>query len=291
MTACYRHPDRETGVSCANCGRPICPDCMTTTPVGMRCPECAGETTRVHTLRDEPPLARRAPVTTAIIAVNVAIFVLGVAIDSGRGLGMSGGLGELQARGALFGPAVAAGDWWRIVTSGFLHSGLMHVGFNMFLIYILGTQIEQALGAGRYVLLYFGSLLAGSLGSLLLQPEAAAVGASGAGFGLMGAFAVVAWARGLDVWQSGIGGLILLNIVITFAIPGIAIGGHLGGLVGGTLLGALFALGEDRLRLFGNARWLALVVGGAFCLACFVGALIVAEAEFGDVGYATLFFS
>jgi membrane associated rhomboid family serine protease len=279
MQTCYRHPDRETGVSCSNCDRPICPDCMTTTPVGMRCPECARETTRVVTLRDEPGLARRAPVTAAIIALNVAVFVIGVAIDAGGGIALRGGFGELQAQGALYGPLVAEGEWWRIVTSGFLHSGLLHVAFNMFLIYVLGSQIEQALGGVRYTVLYFGSLLAGSLGSLLLQPQAAAVGASGAGFGLMGAFAVVGWARGLDVWRSGIGGLILLNIVITFSIPNIAVGGHLGGLIGGALLGALFAVLDDRARVFGDRRWPAVALGVAFGAVCFGGALIAAEAS------------
>ncbi len=279
MQTCYRHSDRETGVSCSNCGRPICPDCMTSTPVGMRCPECAGETTRVVTLHDEPNLVRRAPVTAALIALNVVVFLLGLAIDAGDGMALRGGFGELQARGALYGPAVAEGEWWRIVTSGFLHSGVLHVAFNMFLIYILGSQIEQALGGVRYTLLYFGSLLAGSLGSLILQPQAAAVGASGAGFGLMGAFAVVGWARGLDVWRSGIGGLILLNIIITFSIPNIAIGGHLGGLAGGALLGALFAVLDDRARVFGPNRWPAVALSAAFCVACFIGALLAAEAS------------
>ncbi len=278
MAFCYRHPDRETGVSCSNCGRPICPDCMTPTPVGMRCPECSRETTKVHRLREEQPMTQRAPVTMAIIAVNVAVFVIGLVLDSR--LGLSGGLGKLQREGALFGPLVADGEWWRIVTSGFLHSGLWHVGLNMFLIYILGSQVEIALGRARYAVIYFGALLAGSLGSMLLSPDSVVVGASGAGFGLMGAYAVVAWTRGFSVWQSGIGGLILLNIAFTFAVPNIAIGGHLGGLIGGALLGFLFAVLDDKRHVFGSSRAPAIAIGVAFGAACFVGTVLVAQAAF-----------
>lgn len=277
MAYCYRHPDRETGVSCSNCDRPICPDCMTPTPVGMRCPECSRQTTKVHRLRDEQPLAQRAPVTVAILAVNVAVFVIGMAIDSQLGLS---GLGKLQREGALYGPLVANGEWWRIVTSGFLHSGLWHVALNMFLIYILGSQVEMALGRTRYAIVYFGALLAGSLGSMLLSPGSVVVGASGAGFGLMGAYAVVAWARGFSVWQSGIGGLILLNIVFTFAVPNIAVGGHLGGLVGGALLGFLFAVLDDERHVFGRSRVPAIAVGMVFGAACFVGTVLVAQAAY-----------
>lgn len=251
---------------------------MTPTPVGMRCPECARQTTKVHRLSDEAPIMQRAPVTTAIIAVNVAVFALGFLLDTKTGL--STGLGELQRKGALFGPLVADGEWWRIVTSGFLHAGLWHVGLNMFLIYILGTQLEEALGTVRYIVLFFGALLAGSLGSMLLSPESVVVGASGAGFGLMGAYAVVAWARGLNVWQSGIGGLILLNVVITFAIPNIAIGGHLGGLAGGALLGLVFAVLDDRKHAFGRSHTPAIAIGVAFGVACFVGTILKAQAAF-----------
>jgi membrane associated rhomboid family serine protease len=254
---------------------------MTPTPVGMRCPECSSQTTRVHTLRDEATAWRRAPLTMAIIAVNLVVYGLGLLIDAGSGEAtLARGFGELQQRGALFGPLVAEGEWWRIVTSGFLHSSLWHVGLNMFLIYILGTQIEEALGRARYAAVYFGSMMAGALGAMLLTPASPTVGASGAGFGLMGAYAVLAWARGFDIWQSGIGGLILLNIVFTFAVPNISVGGHLGGLIGGALLGFLYAVLEDRRRVFGGSRTAAVAIGAAFTVGCFVATVLVARAEY-----------
>src|SRR3954471_24358032 len=122
-TTCYRHPNRETNVACSNCGRPICPDCMTPTPVGMRCPECSRQRTQVRTMRtmtSEPQL------TYVLIAINVLVFV-GELASGGANVS-----GSVYRNGALFGPAVAAGDWWRIITAGFLHASFIHIFFNMF---------------------------------------------------------------------------------------------------------------------------------------------------------------
>jgi membrane associated rhomboid family serine protease len=230
MAVCYRHSNRETGVSCANCGRPICPDCMTTTSVGMRCPECSQQRTKVHRLQST---SDRPVVTMAIIAINVLVF-FGMSQASGGSLGSAGG--SLFRDYALFGPDVAQGDWWRLITSGFMHSGLLHIGFNMYILWFLGNMLEPSLGPVRFGALYLASLLSGSFGALLLSPNAFTVGASGAVFGLMGAAFVMHRARGIDPMQSGIGPLILLNLAISL-IPGlnISIGGHLGGLVGGAL--------------------------------------------------------
>ena len=149
---------------------------------------------------------------------------------------------------ALWGPAIDLGhDYWRLITAGFLHSGLLHIGFNMYILYWLGTMLEPSLGHARFVALYFASLLAGSFGALLLSPNAVTVGASGAVFGLMGAAFVLQRARGIDPMQSGIGPVILLNLAISFIIPNISIGGHLGGLVGGVLCAfAMERLGATR---------------------------------------------
>lgn len=225
---CYRHPDRETGVSCSSCGRPICPDCMTPTPVGMRCPECSRQKTQVRTLQN---IQGAVQLTPALIAVCV------IASLASGALGAGGGGNDLFARGALFGPLIATQDeYWRLITGGFLHSGLIHLAFNMYLLWMLGNMLEPALGQVRFGLLYLTALLAGSAGALLLEPNAVTVGASGAVFGLMAAAYLELHARGFDPMASGIGPLILMNLVITF-IPGfnISIGGHIGGLIGGAL--------------------------------------------------------
>jgi membrane associated rhomboid family serine protease len=236
MAVCYRHTSRETGVSCSNCGRPICPDCMTATPVGMRCPECSKHKTQVRRLQTG---SERPAVTVAIIAICVLVY-----------FGMSSSRDPLlDDKFALLGIAVADGEWWRLITSGFMHGGLLHLGFNMYILWFLGNLLEPSLGPWRFGALYFASLLSGSFGALLMtSPTTYTVGASGAVFGLMGAAFVLSRARGIDPMQSGIGPMILLNLGITFVIPGISIGGHLGGLVGGSIAAFLMDRVGDRRR-------------------------------------------
>lgn len=245
MEVCYRHPSRETGVRCSNCERPICPDCMTSTPVGMRCPDCARQSTRVHTmgsLTGEPAL------TYVLIGINVVIalgsLLGGASATGGGGFGGS----TLLVEGALSRFAIDEGEYWRLITSGFLHAGFFHVLFNMFALYILGTMLEPALGRVRFALIYFVSLLCGSFGALLANPEGLTVGASGAIFGLMAAAAVVARSRGLGLMESGLGIWIGLNLLITFTVPNISIGGHIGGLVGGGIAALLLVQMRGALR-------------------------------------------
>ena len=236
MATCYRHPSRETAVSCSSCGRAICPDCMTPTPVGMRCPECSAQRTRVHTIRSTTSEPR---VTVAIIVACAVIFL--------ATNGFSGGSGKLWTDLYLDGPDIHFGhDYWRLVTSGFLHSGPLHILFNMYLLWLLGNLLEPTLGSGRFAALYMTALLWGAFGALVVQPDVATVGASGAVFGLMGAAAVEQRARGINPFKTDIGVLILLNLVLSFALSGISIGGHIGGLLGGILVGAAF-LGADRM--------------------------------------------
>src|ERR1700712_289085 len=160
MATCYRHPNRETGVSCSNCGRPICPDCMTTTSVGMRCPVCAKQRTKVRTAATMNAEPR---VTVAIIVLCVIFF-----LSSGGGIGLSStGSGWIYQHFALYGPLVDQGDYWRLVTSGFLHSGLFHIGFNMYLLWMLGQQLERLLGSPRFCALYFTALPFRSQGALV----------------------------------------------------------------------------------------------------------------------------
>jgi membrane associated rhomboid family serine protease len=269
MATCYRHPSRETGVSCSNCGRPICPDCMTATSVGMRCPECARQRTRVRTAAT---ITRggESRVTIAIIVTCVVLF-----LGTGGGIGFSSsGTGWIYQHFALFGPLVDAGDYWRLVTSGFLHSGIFHIGFNMYLLWLLGQQLESLMGSTRFGVIYFTALLCGSLGALVQTTESVVVGASGAVFGLMGALAVEQFRRGYDPFSGGLGGLIVINLAIGF-IPGfnIAFGGHIGGLIGG-VLAALAFHAADRVR--------RPVLGYVACAALAAVAVVVSVAISGD---------
>jgi membrane associated rhomboid family serine protease len=265
MATCYRHPSRETGVSCANCGRPICPDCMTTTPVGMRCPECAKQRTKVVRMREMGAVPR---LTYALIAINVMVFLA----EGQAAWTISGGAyGSLITKGSLLGsselPAqagqgVAHGQWWRLLTSGFLHENLLHIGFNMWVLYYLGMMLEPTLGRVKLGVIYAVSLLTGSLGALLVSPHVLTVGASGAIFGVMGAAAVEMRARQIPLMQSGVGALILINLVISFTLPGISWGGHVGGLIGGALAAVVLQLG-DRRRVPALALAGCLAIGAA----------------------------
>ena len=226
MATCYRHPSRETGVSCSNCGNPICPDCMTATPVGMRCPDCARQRTPVRNLQS---LAVDPIATYVLIAINVAVF-FGVQ-SSPRALA------DLELFGSLLYPdgtvhGVAHGEWWRLVTSGFLHEAYWHIGMNMLSLYWLGRMIEPALGHVRFVAIYFVSMLTGSLLVLVLSPNVETLGASGAIYGLLGAAIVMARNRQIDLMQSGLVPILGLNLLLTIVF-GFSIGGHIGGLIGG----------------------------------------------------------
>jgi membrane associated rhomboid family serine protease len=235
---------------------------MTPTPVGMRCPECSRQKTKVRTaatIRRDPQL------TYVLIAINVIAFI---ALSAGGG-GLDGRGGTVYTHGALYGPLVADGEWWRIVTSGFLHAGLLHVAFNMYFLYFLGTLMEPEIGKLRFGAIYAVSLLGGSFGALLVSPNAATVGASGAVFGLMGAAIVAMRARGIDPMQSGLGITLLLNLGITFLIPGISKGGHVGGLIAGLIVGYFMFEIAERRRI-GMAPVLAAcaVLGVALAVGC-----------------------
>jgi len=270
---CYRHPDRETRVSCSSCGRPICPECMTPTPVGMRCPECASQRTRVVRNPTGAPSGFEAfPATCVLIAINVVAYLVEIASGSG-GLGEQSG--KVIVNFGLFGPFVAEGEWYRLITSGFLHASLIHIGFNMLLLYFLGRLLEPALGTSRFLALYFASLLAGSLGALILEPNSLGIGASGAIFGLAGATFVIARGRGMDALAGQIGFLIVFNLIFSFASPRISIGAHVGGLIGGVICALAIVAGEK--GLFGRNRMplelAAMVAVGAIA---FVASLAVA---------------
>ena len=273
MATCYRHPSRETGVACSNCGRPICPDCMTTTPVGMRCPECSKQRTQVKRLRDTARIPR---VTYALIAINVIVFLT----EQGQfSLASTGIHGKVFEEGVLYRAGIAVEhQYWRLVTGGFLHENLLHIGFNMYLLYLLGMMLEPALGSVRFAAIYFTALLAGSFGALLATASLT-LGASGAVFGLMGAAAVELRARRLSVMESGIGGLIVLNLVLSFVFSGISVGAHIGGLIGGALAGLALRAADAR-----RLPWLGLLA--CLLLAVIAVAAAIAVSKVSGTGFA-----
>jgi membrane associated rhomboid family serine protease len=281
---CYRHPDRETGLSCSDCGRPICADCATFAPVGIRCPDHASSVRRSPATRIKPPPVRRAPgialatgrapVTYALIALNIAIYLIGA--SQGGGLSQPGlsvnQPGSLYNRMVLFGPFVPHDGWYRLVTAMFLHESLLHIGFNMYALWVIGRVVEQYLGTIRYLGLYFVSGLAGSAGALLQAPSTAVLGASGAIFGILGAMMILEWqVTGRLAGQAM--ALVVINLGLSFVIPGISWGGHIGGLIGGILVMLAYAHWSDR----GRARYGQLGIGGVIGLvAVAVGSVAIA---------------
>ncbi|WP_328349676.1 rhomboid family intramembrane serine protease [Mycobacterium sp. NBC_00419] len=228
---CYRHPDRQTYVRCARCQRPICPECMRSAAVGHQCVDCvAAGAQSVRPVRTAFGGVQRtgAPVVTyGLIAANVLMFVLDMA---SRGLRQ-----EL----VLWAPAVASGEYYRLITSAFMHYGIAHILFNMWALYVLGPPLEQHLGRLRFGALYGLSALGGSVLVYLVAPiGSATAGASGAVFGLFGATFVVARRLNLDIRFLVI--LIAVNLVMTFTLPGISWQGHLGGLATGALIAAAY---------------------------------------------------
>ena len=258
MPYCYRHPNRETFVSCSECGRPICAECMTPAPVGQRCAEHSGRpqgTRRVSSgIRRGTFDGVGAICTKTLVAVNVLIYL--ITASPGGGINSPGG--TLFLRWVLFGPAVANGDWWRLITSAFLHASLLHIAFNMYFLWFVGSAVEQALGRGRFLLIYFVSALAGSAGALVFTPNTATVGASGALFGLLGAALILERQRNFVLGGSALA-LIVINLILSFTLNNISVGGHIGGLIGGilcTLVLSKFGRGHaaySRVGLWGIA--------------------------------------
>ena len=249
-TVCYRHKNVETAVSCSDCGKPICPDCMVFGPVGIRCPDCSGQReARAQRNRPRPSVRGLASgssdiVTRGVVGLIVLIYVAQVAESGDIGgagdlfISRSGdvsGEGQLMAHGALFGPEVENGEWWRLVTSAFLHSGPIHLLFNGVILWWFGRSLEGLIGSKRFLALYAISLLAGAAGALLLSPNSLTVGASGAVFGVLGA-GLVLERRGIMVFGGAALPIVAFNVVLSFLIPRISIGGHLGGLIGGALV-------------------------------------------------------
>lgn len=231
---CPRHPDRVSYVRCQRCERPACPECQVPAPVGVLCVDCVREANKAargaRTGLGFPRALGRPYVTLTIIGANVAFYLYGMAT----------GLGRWQTTYGLF-PPLSDQEPWRWVTSGFVHGSLWHIGLNMFVLYQFGSQLEQVMGRLRYGILYGVSLLGGSAAIQLIAPTVSLhVGASGAIFGLFGAYGLLLYKLKLP-WQS-LAVTAGLWLVIGFFLPHISWEGHLGGLIAGTLTMAVMMM-------------------------------------------------
>src|SRR3954468_14084917 len=231
---CYRHPRNETAITCSTCGRPICTECMVFAPVGIKCPECAGLPSGTQKAaaraRSFAVPGTDFVVTKVLIALNVLVFLAQI-VQSGS---LTNPYGELFQKGALYGPFVAQGDWWRLVTCAFLHGSVLHIFFNMLMLWWFGRPLELLLGRGRFLAVYFISILAGSAGALLVTPDKLTVGASGAVFGILGA-GLILERNNINVFGGQALIVVILNLALSFTLNSVSIGGHVGGLVGGAL--------------------------------------------------------
>ena len=257
LPRCYRHPDRETGRSCTRCGRPACSDCLEQAPVGSLCPECRREgrpdtRTRLRWWNARQP----ALLTYTLIAVNLGFYIW-TEIANQTPIAGPGTWGRGTWDLALAKPFLELDDqWFRLVSAGFLHFNILHIGMNMFLLFQLGQMLEPVMGRIRFGMIYFAALLAGSAGALIVSPNVLSGGASGAVFGLMAAAVVALHQRGINPLQTSLGGVFIINILLTFTIRGISVGGHVGGAIGGALCAAVM-LAPREMRV---PQWATYVV-------------------------------
>ncbi|MGY1864566.1 MULTISPECIES: rhomboid family intramembrane serine protease [Nocardia] len=263
---CVRHPNRPTGLACTRCGRPSCAECLRPAAVGQHCVDCLRSDQRgvapVRTVSGAAAARTAAPyVTYALIAINSVIYALTAAqakslMDNQRG-------SALFLDWVLWAPAVADGEWWRVLGSGFLHYGPIHLLLNMFALYVVGRDAELVLGRLRYLAVYLVSLLGGSAAVMLFAQNSLTAGASGAVYGMFGAITVILIRLRQNPNQMLI--LIGINVFISFSLPGISLWGHLGGLAAGTLatIGILFLPAWLRVKTPEAARavgWVSVAV-------------------------------
>jgi len=290
VPVCYRHPDKETYVRCTRCDRPICPNCMNEAAVGFQCPECVREGARtqrpVRTAFGGGTSGAQGTVTTALIVVNVLVFIATI-ISSGKasavaGGGMGGLLGgftPLHEWGSLVtypvteyvnqntdehiqvlkAGGMADGQYYRLFTSMFLHYGILHLGLNMWALWQLGRPLEAAFGRWRFLALYLVAGLGGSIAVYVFaDPTSQTAGASGAIFGLFAALIVVL--RKMKRSVAGIVPALVINLIFTFSVPGISIAGHLGGMVTGALVAAGLAYAPQKQRILIQSSTVAAMV-------------------------------
>ncbi len=267
ITVCYRHPDRATRLRCSNCGRPICADCSVDAAVGQRCPECAAPQGRhrvVQARQELRPSFATAPVSFGIIAVATALFVVSLLSPEVEQ--------DLLQRFAAANWLIAEGEWWRVLTAAFLHGGITHILFNMYALFIFGPRLEIQVGSVPFALMYAAAAAGGGAASYLFGPiEQVAVGASGAIFGLFGAWLFVAYVqRATPAGRAQFNQLMVLlaiNLALPLLVPNIDWRAHVGGLVVGVLIAALwrqFAVGRPNAVAIRSVIAAAVLVG---CLA------------------------
>ena len=271
VPVCYRHPKRETYVRCSRCDRPICAECMNDAPVGQQCPSCVSEGRRTvragRTTFGGTAIGLKGYVTKALIAINTLVMVVSISVSGGRGMfggglgGLLGGATPLTDAGAVKGldtyqntvtggifrvpSGVADGEFYRLFTSMFLHYGLLHLAVNMWALWVLGRNLEGALGPIRFSILYVVSGLGGSVACYVFTPAAASAGASGALFGLFAALFILLRRLGRDT--SSIVPVLVINLIFSF-VPGISLAAHLGGLVTGAVLAVALAYPPRKIR-------------------------------------------
>ena len=271
VPVCPRHPDRVSYVRCQRCGRPACPECQRPAAVGIQCVDCVRDAQRQApatrtifggTVRQGRPL-----VTFSLIGACVALFLAQLAIP---------GVTDALAYAGIYTSGIVPPEPWRMITAAFLHSTgfLLHIGFNMYALWIIGQALEPLLGRARFLALYLIAAFGGSVAVLLLtNPLQGVVGASGAVFGLFGAMLIVQRRRGGDVRQLVV--LIAINTVLGFVVSGISWQAHLGGLLAGSAAAAIIAY-TPRSSKRSLIQWSGLAVLTVVLLALtFVGASLV----------------
>ena len=273
VPVCYRHPDRQTYLACSECGRHICPDCSYDAPVGQKCPECvraagAQRVVRANSINAGPSF-KTSPVVFSLIAVNVAIYLIGMVSASAEL--------EMLRNYAAWTPAIEAGEWWRGLTAAFLHGGTMHILFNMYFLYIFGPRLERQVGSVAFSGIYLASAAGGSLATYLFGPSnSLSVGASGALFGLFGAWLYAAYrqrgsAAGSAMFNQ-LGVILLINMALPLFIPNIDWRAHLGGLATGIFVAFLWeqiAAGRNNARQLRAAVAFAVLIAILATLAIF----------------------
>ena len=252
---CYRHPNERTGVHCTRCGRPICPECMIPAPVGYQCPECVAEARKAFRegpgRRDRVATVKRTSATVITVFLLIAVFIVQVASGGGLSLGLNGTVDPLLIRGADVPVLVASGEFYRLITSMFLHIGLLHLLTNIWALWIFGQYVESSFGRGGFIAIYLIGGFCGSVATYLFgNPLVPSAGASGAIFALFGAFIAYNVRRRENAMsranlQSAVL-IVLLNLVLTLGYSRIDWRAHLGGLVGGMAIGAILDWGSLR---------------------------------------------